>query len=209
MSASISHPHVFRTYSSRGSSSNPTIVEAICATISVPSYFSSVKIGPPRRAQSFIGGPLGANNATRELLKEAGLAFGNDKRVAQIISIGCGMPRTLSLEDAKDDTGVGRLLKEMAANCHMVAQELSNRLFNVEAYRRFDVERGMDNMEIDNWSVLGDIETHTRSYIEVDAVTKALENSLQCLRDKIGTATLGQISKCTQSLLNIFAVTTR
>jgi len=142
-----------------------------------------------------VGGPLGANNPTRELLKEAGLAFGNDKRVSQIISIGCGTPRTLSLKEAGDEAGVGRVLKELTTDCHLVAQELSNRLFSVEAYRRFDVERGMGDTEIDNWSVLGDIETHTRSYIELDAVTRALENSLRCLRGRIGTATLGQISK--------------
>jgi hypothetical protein len=162
----------------------------------VPSHFLSVKIGPPRRTQSFIGGPFGANNPTRELLKEASLAFGNDKRVAQIVSIGCGRPHTLSLKEARDEAEVGRLLKEIVTDCHLVAQELSNKLFNVEVYRRFDVERGMGNIEIDNWSVLGDIETHTRSYIEMDAVIKAVEDSLRCLRGRIGAVTLSQISKC-------------
>ena len=154
-----------------------------------------MKVGPQRREQSFIGGPLGINNPTRELLKEASLAFGNDKRVSQIISIGCGTPYTLSLKEARDEAGVGRLLKETAADCHMVAQELSNRLFSVEAYCRFNVERGIENMEMDNRSQLRDIETHTGSYIEIDTVTKALENSVGCLRGRIGTATLGQISK--------------
>jgi hypothetical protein len=103
-----------------------------------------VKIGPPRRAQRFIGGPLGANNPTRELLKDAGVAFGNDRRVSQILSIGCGTPYTLSLDEAGNEAGVGRLLKEMAADCHMVAQELSSRFFSVGAYRRFDVDRGWE-----------------------------------------------------------------
>jgi hypothetical protein len=129
------------------------------------------------------------------LLKEAGVAFGNDTRVAQILSIGCGTPHTLSLNEARDEAGVGRLLKEVAADCHLVAQELSSRLFSVEAYRRFDVDKGMGNMEMDNWSVLGDIETHARSYIEADTVTKAVEGSLLCLQGRTGTVTLGQISK--------------
>ena len=188
------HPHLFRTYSHRGSAINPTIVEAVCATISVPSHFTPVEIGPPRRQQKFIGAPLGVNNPTRELLNEAGTAFGNERRVAQIISIGGGSS-VPSLETEANEIGVDRLLKGVAADCEMVARDLTVRLFNVEAYRRFNVEE-MGNTEIDSWDGLGDIESHTRSYIESGAVTKVLDISLKCLRDKVGTITLGRLSKC-------------
>ncbi|KIM24402.1 hypothetical protein M408DRAFT_44572, partial [Serendipita vermifera MAFF 305830] len=90
-SAHLNHPQAFRTYSSRGSSLNPTIVDALCATISFPSHFLPVKIGPPRRQQSFVGNVLGANNPTRLLLEEASNMYGKDRRVAQIISLGCGI----------------------------------------------------------------------------------------------------------------------
>ena len=69
--ANLSHPVAFRTYKPRGSTFNPTIVEAICATMATPPYFSPIKCGPRGRQQVFIGGPHGANNPTRELLKEA------------------------------------------------------------------------------------------------------------------------------------------
>ncbi|KIM28913.1 hypothetical protein M408DRAFT_58937, partial [Serendipita vermifera MAFF 305830] len=87
----ITHPRAFRTYPSRGLSLNPSIVNAICATIAVPSHFSPAKIGPENRQQTFVGGPRGANNPTRLLLNEASNIFGNDKRVAQIVSIGSGL----------------------------------------------------------------------------------------------------------------------
>ncbi|KIM24406.1 hypothetical protein M408DRAFT_47389, partial [Serendipita vermifera MAFF 305830] len=90
-SAHINHPQVFRTYSSRGSSLNPTILDAVCATISIPSHFLPVKIGPPRRQQAFVGSVTGANNPTRLLLNEASIMYGKDRRVAQIISLGCGL----------------------------------------------------------------------------------------------------------------------
>jgi hypothetical protein len=202
-SARINHSHAFRTYSSRGSSLNPTIIEAICATISVPLYFLPVKIGPERRAQRFVGGPFGANNPTRELLKEASFAFGRDKRVAQIISIGCGTSHTLSLKGAMGEAGEGRLLKEIAVDCHTVAQELSSRLSSVEAYHRFNVESGMEDIGFDNWSLLGDIETHTRSYIEADTITRDLEVSLRYLRGKVGTITLEQLSMYKDSSVTI------
>ncbi|KIM22810.1 hypothetical protein M408DRAFT_39440, partial [Serendipita vermifera MAFF 305830] len=90
-SARMDHPQAFRTYSSRGSSLNPTMIDVVCATMSLPSYFQPVKIGPPRRQQSFIGGVLGANNPTQLLLKETYNIYGQDRRVAQIMSIGCGI----------------------------------------------------------------------------------------------------------------------
>jgi hypothetical protein len=124
-----------------------------------------VSIGPRRTAQSFIGGPLGVNNPTRELLKEANTAFGNDKRVAQIISIGCGAPNILSLGEARGEVGVSRLLKETAVDCQMVAKDLSERLFNIEAYLRLNVDNGTAGIEFDDWSVLGDLESHARVYI--------------------------------------------
>ncbi|KIM32605.1 hypothetical protein M408DRAFT_48522, partial [Serendipita vermifera MAFF 305830] len=89
-SADLSHPILFRTYATRSTSLNPTIVEGICATMAIPSLFVPAKIGPRLREKSFVGGAVGANNPTRELLKEAANVFGKDKRVTQILSIGAG-----------------------------------------------------------------------------------------------------------------------
>ena len=61
--------------------------------MAAPPYFEPVKIGPKMRQQSFVGGALGANNPTRLLLSEACNIFGNDQRVAQIISLGSGQQK--------------------------------------------------------------------------------------------------------------------
>jgi hypothetical protein len=192
-SSNITHPCAIRTYSSRGASLNPTIVEALCATMAFPSYFLPVSIGSRLKKRTFVGGPLGANNPTRELLREAGTIFGNDKRVSQIISIGCGVPATLSLEALADEAGIGGWLK-IAADCQVVARELSTRLFNVDAYLRLNVERGIESTSLDDWSILGDIEAHAGSYIESIAVTEALDTSWGRVRRNIATVTLGQLS---------------
>jgi len=170
-------------------------VEALCATISLPSHFVPVKVGPQLTQRNFIGGPRGAHNPTRELLKEAETVFGNEKHIAQIISIGCGVPRALSLEMMTQEVGLGRLPKEVAADCQMVAQDLDMRLFNVDAYHRFEVEKGMADLEISNWAVLGEIENLTVDYIQTSIVTRHLDLSLQGLQSKVGTVTLGQLSK--------------
>jgi len=189
----IRHPQTFRTYSIRGTSLNPTIVEAACATVAIPSYFLPVKIG--RSHQSFIGGVLGTNNPTRELLKEAGTVFGNERQVAQIISIGCGIPPALSLEAMTDGVGPSRLLKEIPTDCQMVATELAVRLYDVDAYLRLSVDKGIANIELDQWGMVGDIEMHTACYIESQTITRALEASLKRLKQTSGTVTLGRLSK--------------
>jgi hypothetical protein len=128
-------------------------------------------------------------------LKEASTAFENDKRVAQIISIGCGAPHILSLEETKGEVGIGRLLKEMAVDCQMVAKDLSQRLFSVEAYLRLNVENGIVGIEFDDWSVLGDLESHARVYMGNAMVTNAIDASLRRLRNKVGSTTLARLSK--------------
>jgi len=193
-SADLGHPIPLRTYSGRGRSLNPTIVEATCATIATPAFFSPVVIGPRMRQQNFVGGPWCANNPTRELLKEATNAFGKDRRVAQILSIGSGRPKVLAVDSLATTDNVRRLAEVIGMNCEMVAKELSTRLFSADAYLRLNVDRGMESVQIDDWNGLGVIEGHTNAYLETTAVAEALEASLRRLYGRVGTLTLGQIS---------------
>jgi hypothetical protein len=161
--------------------------------MAIPSYFLPVKIGGSH--QSFIGGVLGANNPTRELLKEAGAVFGNERRVAQIFSIGCGIPRALSLEAMTDGVGASRLLKEIPTDCQMVATELAARLYDVDAYLRLSVDKGIGDIEMDQWRMVGEIEMHTACYVESQTVSHVLEGSLTRLKQRSGIVTLGRLSR--------------
>ena len=195
-SADLGHARAFRTYACRGSSLNPTLVEAICATMSIPSLFLPTMVGPRMRQQEFVGGAIGASNPTRELLNEAASIFGKDRRVAQIISIGAGMPRVISLESSGQTIKAGQpqIIQGLGADREIVAKELSTRLFTVDAYLRLNVDRGMEYTSITDWSSLGKIESHTSTYVESAVVAEALETSLGHMRAKIGSITLGHIS---------------
>lgn len=83
----------------------------------------------------------------------------------------------------------------MAADCQMVAQELSTRLFSLNAYLRLNVSNGLEDLSIDDWNGLGDIGGHTRDYMRSRAVYEALESSLRRIRGRVGTVTVGQISE--------------
>jgi hypothetical protein len=162
--------------------------------MATPSYFSPVKIGPRGRQQIFIGGPRGGNNATRELLKEASSLFGKEKLVAQIVSLGCGRSYVYSMEKNTNIEGVSQSVQEMAADCETVANELSTRLCDMDAYLRLSVDRGMENLLITQWDDLGPIETHTSAYVETAEISETIEASLRRLQGVTGTVTLGEIS---------------
>jgi hypothetical protein len=189
-----SHPVSLRNYKHRGSSLNSTIVDAICATMATPPYFSPIKFGPRGRQQAFNGGPRGANNPTRELLKEASTAFGKEKLVAQIVSLGSGRSDISSMERNLDTEGINSPFQEMATDCETVAKELSTRFCGMDEYLRLNVERGMDHFLMNQWDDLGPIESHTSAYVETAEISETIEASLRRLRGGTGTVALGEIS---------------
>jgi hypothetical protein len=162
--------------------------------MATPSYFSAKKIGPRGREQSFIGGPRGAHNPTRELLKEASAIFGKEKLVLQIISLGCGRSRVSSMEKTTDTEGSSQSAQEVVVDCETVANELSTRLCEIDVYLRLDVERGMENLVMSQWDNLGSIGTHTSAYVATAEISETLEASLRRLQGGTGTIKLGEIS---------------
>jgi len=205
-SVHLTHSHLFRTYKSRRSSLYPTIVEALCSTMATPPPFPAVNVGPRLRERSFVGGALGANNPTKELLKEAQAIFGKDRRIAQIISLGSGLPRVISLEDGASQKTMSQFLRRIIADCEVVAADLSTRLFDVGAYLRLNVDRGMDDIEIGDWNRLASIESHTWAYVEGTIVSRSIDNSLKNIRERTGSANLGQISQA-HSYVTILTLT--
>jgi hypothetical protein len=191
--ANLSHPIVLRNYKPRGSSLNPTIIDAICATMAIPLYFSPIKIGAHGRQQTFVGGPLGAYNPTRELLKEASTIFGKQKLLIQLISLGCGRSHVSSMNMHSDAEGFSRGVQEMAVDCETVEKELSTRFCDMNEYLRLNVNRGMENLLINVWDDLGAIETHTSAYAAT--VSEMIDASLTRLQGSTGALTLGQISE--------------
>lgn len=191
-SVQLSHPHIFRTYPSRETALNLTIAEAIRATISVPSYFSPVKINLPEGQKSFIGGGFGANNPTRLLLEEASMVFRKHRRVAQILSLGCGLPRVLAIGPSNE---VHKLLQDVAADCEAVAHELSTRPFSTSTYLRLNVDRGMEAIAMRDWDDLGAIESHAAAYVANIDISRAIERSLRHIKERTGIVDLGQLNE--------------
>jgi hypothetical protein len=69
------------------------------------------------------------------------------------------------------------------------------RLYDIDAYLRLSVDKGIGNIEMDQRGMAGDIEMHTACYIETQTIAHALEASLRRLTQRSGTVTLGHLSK--------------
>ena len=156
------------------------------------SLFAPVSIGPKRREMTFTSALTGFNNPTREIIKEAEKQFGADIRVSTILSIGSGRPALVAFDGPTPPSN--ELLNGIVIDCERVARELATQLFNVDAYLRLNVDRGMENTKMSDWEGLGIIEGQTETYLAVTAVTKAINSSLQRLQDRVGSITLGQLS---------------
>jgi hypothetical protein len=75
-----------------------------------------------------------------------------------------------------------------------VAKELSTRLYDMDAYLRLNVDRGMENLLMNEWDDLGPIETHTSAYVERTEISEIIDASLRRIQAAAGTVTLGEIS---------------
>jgi hypothetical protein len=185
--ALMDYCQAFRTYRAPRRCFDCTFVDAACATMATPEYFSSVAIGPSLRSQNLAGIPHGFDNPMREILKEAQLIFSENKPVSFVLSLGSGQGARLS----DPDRHITRLTR---VHCDGVARDLQYQLGGVGEYLRLNVDRGIETIGLDDWHKLGAIETHTNAYMEMGKITKYIDRTSQWLLKRNGSVTLGQLS---------------
>lgn len=184
----VGRPRRLRSYHVR---SNPgyegcTIWEAARATTAAPTYFKSISIGPDNaRKEDFIDGGVGCNNPIQQILDEVRAAFGAERFVSCVISIGTGIPKVTDLKKSTTLTKIIPInainaLAKVATECQNASREVGNRFKDVpDFYFRFNVEQGLQDTEMDEWENQNDVVVHTRAYLldaseSVDKAVKAL-----------------------------------
>jgi hypothetical protein len=191
----LSHCEIFRTYRSPQSSINCTLMEVLCASLAVPPLFDPVPIGPRLRQQNFIGGALGFYNPTREILKEARVAYSDEQRVALILSLGSGLPPVVSLDSSASlSCSIESLVKYIGTDCERVAREMATHLIQVDAYVRLNVGRGLEEIRFNDWSCISWIEGCIKAYLEAASVSSAVGAVSEKIKNHTGSITLGQLS---------------
>jgi hypothetical protein len=191
----ISQCEIFRTYRSRQSSINCTLIEALCASLAVPPLFDPVRIGPKSRQRMFIGGAVGFYNPARQILKEATQIYGDDQRVALILSLGSGAPPTMSLDRIKPPSyNIESLVNCIATDCQRVAREMDSQLIQVDTYVRLNVNRGLEDSGFSDWSYISSMESCIKSYLHAASVDQTVETASEKITKRIGSVTLAQLS---------------
>jgi predicted acylesterase/phospholipase RssA len=171
----------FRSYKSRETSTNPTIIEAIKATCAIPTLFTPVSIESVGCQVSYVTGAYNFNNPAWETIKEACESFGQRQLVACMLSLGCGQRPVARLSQKHGEMAMD-LISDIASDGELVDRDLSWRIGKSNVYYRLSVDRILKS---DGTSALGlteDITSCTKVFLEhadtvdkVDRCTKASE----------------------------------
>ena len=162
-------PTFFRSYRTKHNEILPSVTncriwEAARATSAAPTFFDPMVIG----LQAYVDGATGMNNPVECVLDEAQMLWPDAlSRIQSLVSIGTGKPESKDFGDNLKD--IVLTLKSIATdteNTHLrfakciIDRGLQGRYF------RFNVDRGMANVRLDDHEKIGSIEAATQAYIK-------------------------------------------
>ena len=165
------HPVLLRSYTTwQATEENYDcfIWEAAKATSAAPLFFEPTQLMASKA--TFVDGALHLNNPISEVINEAkslwpGAGF------KSIVSIGTGWidPKGLELSQLKIHNVV-KTCVDLAINSHKEAQKFvrddrGKELSQAGVYFRFDVDRGIDTVALDQWQKLDDVDAFTEAYL--------------------------------------------
>lgn len=193
---------LFRTYEPpHGRFIDCMIWEAARATSAAPIFFKPIEIDVGYGVRTrYIDGGLGNNNPTDLVLQEAGNIFPN-RKIACIISIGTGRPKNprLSrpgiLQRNLPRFDIAIAIGEIVTDCENTAEAMERRFSHApDVYFRFNVEHGMDGIELKDWEKLDEVHDMTNAYLMSKKVSKAMVNAATAIRARRAVAPTVQAS---------------
>ncbi|MCJ1250798.1 hypothetical protein MMC30_008026 [Trapelia coarctata] len=175
-----------------------TIWQAARATTAAPAFFNSIRFGNP--PAEYVDGGLLNNNPIRLLMREATKVWGPEVQFSCVLSIGTGAPPTRRLGSLGHQVLIA--CEKIATQTERTARDFkSEQLHNLvkkKQYYRFNVARGLQNVQLEEWQVFDLIDAATKSYLE-DVATDITD----CAHAVLGTLTrhLSNVSVGTPSPL--------
>ncbi len=196
-------PKLFRTWSAdKNQGYNCTIWEAGRATSAAPTFFKRIGIGKPGMEEEFIDAGIGCNNPVEYLVKEAMREFGPKKAVACIVSIGTGKPKVAGFKAPSRFQRVLpldliKVITAITTDSEAVAAVMASRYQHCDGlYHRLNVERGLEQVSLEEWEKLGEVTTHTMEYLRGKEISHGLDTIVNALVGKPGrTFTLGRLGE--------------
>ena len=136
------------------------------------------RIGWRDGSEQFVDGALGANNPVYALWNQAQDVWGDQLRgsLKCLVSIGTGLP---ALQPVRDDVlGIWATLKDLATETEKTAQQFHRDKSDLDdegRYYRFNVDRGLEEIGLEESKKKTEIAAATRRYVESQAVFKQMK----------------------------------
>ena len=153
------------------------IWEACRATSAASSFFDPIAIGP--YGEEFVDGATGANNPVWEVWNQAQLMWGPEpveSRIKCLVSIGTGVP---SLKPFRDDVfHIGKSLLAIATETEQTAERFRRHKSHLDdsgRYYRFNVDRGLEEIGLEESKKRKEIAAATRRYVGSQGVFKQIQ----------------------------------
>jgi len=157
-----------------------------------------VIIGKDDRKVALIDAMAGYPNPTGELLREAQRVFGENGKVATVISLGSGKKRAPDLLAGGDQNTVVEAVRHSVLNPEITHEGLEARLHETHLYFRFNVAHDFGSCVNSS-----EIYPHTAIYLGEADTNKRLNEAIKSMRNRSGGMTLEELSKSQISLVSL------
>ncbi|KAF2015348.1 FabD/lysophospholipase-like protein [Aaosphaeria arxii CBS 175.79] len=153
-----------------------TIWEACRATSAASSFFDPIVMGQFR--EEFVDGATGANNPVREVWDQAQLVWEPEleSKVKCLVSIGTGIP---SLKPFKDDAfHIHKTLVAISTETEQTAERFRRekaQLHTSGRYYRFNVDRGLEDIGLEEATKVKEIAAATRRFVSSQQVYEQMQ----------------------------------
>lgn len=152
------------------------IWEACRATSAASTFFDPIAVG--RFDEELVDGATGANNPVWEVWNQAQLLWGPplENKLKYLVSIGTGVP---SLKPFQNDVfHIGDTLAAIATETEQTAERFrrdKSDLDNRGQYYRFNVDRGLEDIGLEESKKKKEIAAATRRYVASQGVLKQMQ----------------------------------
>jgi hypothetical protein len=159
-----------------------------------PLLFASTSVFKDASTFEYISADLTLSNPTRQIIVEAYGTFGEEARVACLLSLGCGHPGVAVSPENSDVTSWNQSLTRLVMDSERKAQDIDGQMGHLGLYYGFCVPQGFEQNEETPSPRPEDIMAHTVVYLPGDPVSSKMTECVGSLKLRDGFASLEQLS---------------
>lgn len=185
--------YILRNYQDQDESINLTIADALAVTLATPPIFSPISISDDAANYEYIAADIILSNPTRQLIAEAHKVFGSEKKVACLLSLGCGDLGTVAIPENSGLESWNSFLFRMVSDGEKEARVVASQMGHLELYHRFSVEYGLETFSVTEIVNPDNIIAKTAAYLEDASILEKIDVLIESLKIGHGTSSLEQL----------------